>query len=207
MLGHLGREDAAQARGLSVAQEGDEVSLGDVEAAAQALLNGVAVGFDPEALDVPRPQDLQELAAAAAEIDHGGEAQEQLGVGRAGARGSPRGRRGSGSRRRCRRSRPRPGGPPPPPRAEEPRLERALERALPFAQRLDAVAQRQEALEASAQRLEAAVEGLEDQLGAGGGEGGGHAVAGVDHGQHALQVLHEGGHDLAQAGVRAGSSP
>ena len=66
VLGHLGREDSAQARGLSFAQERDEVALGDVEAAAQAFLNGIAIGFDPEADDVPAPKDVQELAAAAA---------------------------------------------------------------------------------------------------------------------------------------------
>jgi hypothetical protein len=68
-------------------------------------------------------------------------------------------------------------------------------------ERLQAVAQGVQALDPPAERLHPTVERLEEQLRAGGGEGGGDAVARVDEGLHALRVANERSREVPQAPV------
>ena len=69
---------------------------------------------------------------------------------------------------------------------------------------LHPIAQGEQPFQPAAERFLPAVEGLEHQLRARGGEGGGDAVARVHHGQDVLEVLHERRGHLGQARVQAG---
>jgi hypothetical protein len=80
VLGHLGREDAAQRAVGPRAQELDQVALPHVEPAPAALADSVGVALDAAGGDAGLAQGVQELAAAAAEVRHRGRVAEQRDV-------------------------------------------------------------------------------------------------------------------------------
>ena len=203
VLGHLRREDPAErARGLRRGGSPRGRPRRRRARVSRHSRTTFALPSTPRAAMPALAQDLQELAAPAAEVHDGGEACEAAGVARealadllaaaaeavleGGVGRVGGGARGRGGDRRRRGA----GG------------ERAADRPHLLGHGLQPVAQREEALEPPAQRLEAPVEGLEEQLGARGGEGGGHAVARVHDRLHALRVAHERAGELAQARVQ-----
>ena len=161
VLGDLRREHAAQARGPACPQEVEQRDLLDREVAPTALAGGLRVRLGPDAVDTRLAQELEELAAAAAEVGHGRRVAKELDVGRkaladrvAAAAEAVlerdvgrvvRGAHGGGrhGRRRGRRT------------------QRALDRAHGLGDRLHAVAQRQQALQAPRERFLPAVERLQ----------------------------------------------
>ena len=81
MLGHLGGEDAPQRPVGLPPQEVQQVALAHVEAAGAAGGRGVRARLDAAGGDALRLQQLQQLAAPAAEVDHRREAFEEGHVG------------------------------------------------------------------------------------------------------------------------------
>ena len=173
-------------------------------ALARQTATAWALPSTPRAGDALLAQQLEELAAAAAEIDDGREARRRARRSRPGARAGPRARRGTGSRRRRsarrrrrgrpRRRRPRAEARPRPacrgsraslPRATSTRSRRA---SSPSSRRPSDSWRRSKASSTSSARVVARADD--------------DAVARVHHGQDALEVLHQRGRHL-RPGARA----
>ena len=161
----------------------------------------MGVAFDAPGLDARRAQEIEELAPATAEVDDGTlPAEEPHVVGLSRADVLPRATEAvleGGVGRVRRRPRRRAGDL----RGRGLRLEALSQGPHLLREDLEAVAQCEEPLEPALHPVETAAEDLEDLLGAGGGPGHAHVVAGVHHGLDPLGVADQGLGHLAQAGV------